>query len=170
VHVPSELLAHEAWEDVPSWRGRPLADYIFYELHVGTFTREGTLDSAIPCLDRLVKLGVTAIELMPVAEFPGERNWGYDGVYPFAVEHSYGGVKALHRFVRACHQRSLAVVLDVVYNHLGPEGNYFREFGSYFTDRYHTPWGDAINFDGPDSDHVRRFSLRTRFTGSSSAV
>ena len=104
-------------------------------------------------------LGVTAVELMPVAQFPGARNWGYDGVYPFAVQASYGGAGGLQRFVDACHARGLAVVLDVVYNHLGPEGNYLRDFGPYFTDQYRTPWGEALNFDGPGSDRVREFFL-----------
>ena len=110
-------------------------------------------------LPRLRRLGITAIELMPIAEFPGDRNWGYDGVYPFAVEHSYGGIDALQRLVDASHGVGLAVVLDVVYNHLGPEGNYLGDFGPYFTSRYRTLWGDALNFDGPDSDPVRRFFL-----------
>lgn len=159
VHGPSELLNLPPWEDTPRWQGVPLDDYIVYELHVGTFTPEGTLDAAVGSLDRLHSLGVTAMELMPVAEFPGGRNWGYDGVYPFAVEHDYGGAPALRRFVRACHDRGMAVVLDVVYNHLGPEGNYLRDFGPYFTTRHSTPWGEAVNFDGPQSDEVRRFFL-----------
>ncbi|HEX7344605.1 MAG TPA: malto-oligosyltrehalose trehalohydrolase, partial [bacterium] len=112
-----------------------------------------------PHLDELKDLGITAIEIMPVAQFPGDRNWGYDGVYPFAVQNSYGGPEGLKRLVNACHQRGLAVILDVVYNHLGPEGNYLQDFGPYFTDRYRTPWGSAINFDGPDSDEVRRFFI-----------
>jgi maltooligosyltrehalose trehalohydrolase len=158
VHGPAEI-CEPAVVRTPKWTGIPLEEYIIYELHVGTFTSEGTLDAVIPHLTRLKGLGITALELMPIAEFPGSRNWGYDGVYPFAVEQSYGGVAALHRLVRACHHIGLAVVLDVVYNHLGPEGNYLREFGPYFTDRYRTPWGDALNFDGPDSDHVRRLFI-----------
>jgi maltooligosyltrehalose trehalohydrolase len=126
---------------------------------VGTFTAQGTFDAIIPHLDELKDLGITAIEIMPVAQFPGDRNWGYDGVYPFAVQNSYGGPEGLKRLIDACHRRGLAVTLDVVYNHLGPEGNYLTSFGSYFTDRYHTPWGSAINFDGPDSDEVRRFFI-----------
>jgi maltooligosyltrehalose trehalohydrolase len=126
---------------------------------VGTFTAQATFDAIVPHLDELKDLGITAIELMPVAQFPGERNWGYDGVYPFAVQNSYGGPEGLKRLVNACHQRGLAVTLDVVYNHLGPEGNYLTSFGPYFTDRYQTPWGAAINFDGPDSDEVRRFFI-----------
>jgi len=137
----------------------PLEEYIIYELHVGTFTKEGTFDAVIPHLDELKALGITAVELMPVAQFPGNRNWGYDGVYPFAVQGSYGGPLGLRRLVSACHQRGLAVVLDVVYNHLGPEGNYIADFGPYFTERYQTPWGAALNFDGPHSDEVRRFFI-----------
>jgi maltooligosyltrehalose trehalohydrolase len=159
VHGPSEVvdLAY-SWHD-SGWRGLPLGELVIYEIHVGTFTPEGTFDSAIGQLDRLRDLGVTAIEIMPVAQFPGTRNWGYDGVCPFAVQNSYGGPWALQRFVDACHQRGLAVLLDVVYNHLGPEGNYLREFGPYFTDRYRNPWGEAINFDGHGSDEVRRFFI-----------
>ena len=159
VHGPSEVIDRRfSWSEAERrWRGIPLAHYVILELHVGTFTPEGTFDAAISQLDRLVDLGITAVELMPVAQFPGERNWGYDGVYPFAPQSSYGGVEGLKRFVQACHERGLAVILDVVYNHLGPEGNYLRDFGSYFTNRYHTPWGDAINFDGPDSDTVREY-------------
>ncbi len=133
--------------------------YVIYELHVGTFTPEGTFDAIIPHLDSLRDLGVTAIELMPIAQFPGSRNWGYDGVGLFAPQNSYGGPAGLKRLVDACHQRGLAVVLDVVYNHLGPEGNYLWDYGPYFTDRHHTPWGPAVNFDCPDSDEVRRFFL-----------
>ena len=158
VHGPSQVIG-DILADGGSWRGLAIEDYIFYELHVGTFTPEGTLESAIAELDGLADLGVTAVELMPVAQFPGERDWGYDGVLPFAVQNSYGGPPALRRFVQECHARSLAVVLDVVYNHFGPEGNYMREFGHYFSRRYETPWGEAINFDGPDSDEVRRFFI-----------
>jgi maltooligosyltrehalose trehalohydrolase len=144
------------WQD-QGWFGLPLQQYVIYELHVGTFTPEGTFEAILASLDYLKDVGVTAVEIMPVAQFPGERNWGYDGVYPFAVQDSYGGPTGLKRLVNACHLNGLAVVLDVVYNHLGPEGNYMREFAPYFTDWYRTPWGSAINFDGPDSDHVRRF-------------
>ncbi len=159
VHGPSEIVdSRFEWHDA-SWRGVPLCDYIFYELHVGTFTPEGTLDAAIAHFDYLVELGVTAIELMPVGQFPGARNWGYDGAYPFAVQNSYGGPQGLKRFVDAAHARGLAVVLDVIYNHIGPEGNYLGQFGPYFTDRYHTPWGLAVNFDGDHSDAVRRFVI-----------
>ncbi len=160
VHGPSMVVDLDAFSRRDGgWRGIPLSSYILYELHVGTYTAEGTFDAVIPRLDDLVELGITAIELMPVAQFPGERNWGYDGVYPFAVQESYGGPEGLARLVDACHLRELAVVLDVVYNHLGPEGNYLREFGPYFSDRYRTPWGSALNFDGPRSDEVRRYFL-----------
>jgi len=135
----------------------PLDDYILYELHVGTYTPEGTFEAVIPHLDGLARLGVTAVELMPVAQFPGARNWGYDGVDLFAVQNSYGGPEGLRRLVDACHAKGLAVVLDVVYNHLGPEGNYLGDFAPYFDDRYRTPWGPALNFEGPFSDDVRRF-------------
>lgn len=157
VHGPAAVIDPEfPWRDA-AWHGIPLRDYILYELHVGTFTPEGTFDAVIPRLDALVQLGITVVELMPVAQFPGGRNWGYDGVYPFAVQSSYGGPDGLRRLVDACHERGLAVALDVVYNHLGPEGNYFADFGHYFTDRYRTPWGQAINFDDQHSDHVRRY-------------
>lgn len=158
VHQPSAVVDTDAfsWTD-DGWHGLPLRDYVIYELHVGTFSEAGTFDGVIPYLDGLRDLGVTAIEIMPVAQFPGERNWGYDGVHPFAAQNTYGGPAGLHRLVDACHQRGLAVALDVVYNHLGPEGSYVGDFGPYFTDRYHTLWGAALNFDGPHSDEVRRF-------------
>jgi maltooligosyltrehalose trehalohydrolase len=161
VHGPSAVIDPDAfpWSD-HSWSGIPLQRLIIYELHVGTFTREGTFQAIIPLLDYLQNdLGVTAIELMPVAQFPGTRNWGYDGVSPFAVQSSYGGPEGLKAFVNACHEKGIAVVLDVVYNHLGPEGNYLGDFGPYFTDRYRTPWGCAINYDGPDSDEVRAYFI-----------
>lgn len=159
VHAPSAVVDPGSfrWTDV-GWPGLPLKDLIIYELHVGTFTREGTFDAIIPHLPYLKEtVGITAIELMPVAQFPGGRNWGYDGVYPFAPQSTYGGPDGLKRLVDACHAIGIAVVLDVVYNHLGPEGNYLGEFGPYFTDRYRTPWGSAVNYDGPDSDHVRHY-------------
>lgn len=146
------------WEDC-NWSGHLLQEYIIYELHVGAFTEEGTFEAIIPYLAELKDLGITAIELMPVAQFPGSRNWGYDGVYPYAVQNSYGGPRGLQYLVNACHKNDLAVILDVVYNHLGPEGNYLRDYGHYFTNRYSTPWGEAINFDGPYSDEVRRFFI-----------
>ena len=159
VHGPSMVVDRSfAWTDA-DWRGLPLPAFIFYELHVGTFTPEGTFDAVIPHLDRLRDLGVTAIEIMPVAQFPGTRNWGYDGVALYAVQNSYGGPEGLKRLVDACHARGLAVVLDVVYNHLGPEGNYLSEFGPYFTARYKTPWGLALNYDGPECDPVRAFFI-----------
>jgi maltooligosyltrehalose trehalohydrolase len=155
---PSRTVDHNAypWSD-GDWRGADLATAVIYELHVGTFTPEGTFDSAIGKLDHLVELGVTAIELLPVAEFSGSHGWGYDGVDLYAPHRAYGGPEGLKRLVDAAHERGLAVVMDVVYNHLGPSGNYLREFGPYFTDRYATPWGDAINLDGPGSDEARRF-------------
>ena len=164
VHDASEVVDPSfQWHD-RNWKGIPLEDYLIYELHAGTFTPEGTFDAAAQRLDELKALGITAVELMPVGQFPGNRNWGYDGVYPFAVQASYGGPMGLKRFVDACHQRGLAVALDVIYNHLGPEGNYLAEFAPYFTDRYHTPWGSAINFDGPSSDEVRRYFIENALT------
>ena len=158
VHGPSEVIDHNAyqWNDV-QWKGLPFKDLIIYEIHIGTFSKEGTFQSAIPLLDDLVATGINAIEIMPVAQFPGSRNWGYDGVYPYAVQNSYGGPNGLKALVDACHQKGIAVILDVVYNHMGPDGNYFSQFGPYFTDRYHCPWGDAINFDGAWSDGVRDY-------------
>jgi maltooligosyltrehalose trehalohydrolase len=159
VHGPSQVVDPAfAWEDQGRF-GLPLQDFIVYELHVGTFTPAGTFDAVIPHLADLKELGVTAVEIMPVAQFPGSRNWGYDGVFPFAVQQSYGGPQGLKRLVNACHREGLAVVLDVVYNHLGPEGNYLRDFGPYFTKRCQTPWGEALNFDGPHSEEVRRFFI-----------
>ncbi len=159
VHGPSQVVDRSfTWND-DHWFGLPLHKYLIYELHVGAYTAEGTFDAIIPHLAELSDLGITAIELMPVAQFPGERNWGYDGAYPFAVQNSYGGPAGLKRLVDACHQQGLAVILDVVYNHLGPEGNYLADFAPYFTARYKTPWGLALNLDGAGSDHVRRFFL-----------
>ncbi|MGH9688383.1 MAG: malto-oligosyltrehalose trehalohydrolase, partial [Candidatus Acidiferrales bacterium] len=159
VHGPSEVVDSRFQWDDQSWLGIEVRDYVFYELHVGTFTPEGSFDAIIPRLTELKNLGVTAIELMPVAQFPGSRNWGYDGVFPFAAQSSYGGPYALKRLVNACHRTGLAAVLDVVYNHLGPEGNYLARFGPYFTDFYHTPWGEAVNFDRAQSNHVRRYFI-----------
>jgi len=158
VHAPSRIVAADGfgWTDA-RWRGVPRADLVLYELHVGTFSPEGTFDGVAARLPHLRDLGVTAVELMPVAAFPGDRNWGYDGVYLYAPHTAYGGPDGLKRLVDACHAHGLALILDVVYNHLGPEGNYLGDYGPYFTDRYRTPWGDALNFDGPDSDQVRRF-------------
>jgi maltooligosyltrehalose trehalohydrolase len=148
---------HE-WAD-GAWAGVELLGGVLYELHLGTFTPEGTLDAAIGRLDHLAGLGVAAVEPLPVAEAMGERGWGYDGVDLWAVHHAFGGHAALRRFVDAAHQAGLGVLLDVVYNHLGPEGAYLGSFGPYFTDRHETPWGPALNLDGPGSTEVRRFVL-----------
>lgn len=159
VHGPSRIVnTIREWDD-DGWQGLALRDYVIYELHTGTFTAEGTFDAVIPRLAELRRLGITAVELMPIAQFPGSRNWGYDGVYPYAAQASYGGPDGFARLVNAAHAEGLAVILDVVYNHLGPEGNYLNNFGEYFTNRYKTPWGDALNFDGPGSDEVRRYFI-----------
>ena len=160
VHAPSQVVDPSLfqWED-QDWKGVEFRDFIIYEIHVGTFTKDGTFESVVPSLPYLRELGVTALELMPVAQFPGTRNWGYDGTYPYAPQHSYGGPQGLKALINACHKEGLSVILDVVYNHLGPEGNYLANFGPYFTNRYRTPWGDAINFDGPLSDEVRHFFI-----------
>jgi maltooligosyltrehalose trehalohydrolase len=154
-HGPSRLV--DLGPPPPPFTPPALRELVFYELHCGTFTPEGTFDAAIGKLDHLARLGVTAVEVMPVAAFPGTRGWGYDGVDLYAVHAAYGGPAALRRFVDACHAAGLAVFLDVVYNHLGPDGNYLDDFGPYFTDRYTTPWGRAVNLDGPGSDFVRGF-------------
>ena len=156
--APSALVDHSRfeWHD-DSWKGAHLPSAVVYELHVGTFSAPGTFDGAIEHLDDLVALGVDALELLPVAEASGSRGWGYDGVLLYAPHHAYGGPDGLKRLVDACHARGLAVIADVVYNHLGPAGNYLPDYGPYFTDRYRTPWGSAVNFDGPGSDEVRRF-------------
>ncbi|TDB63727.1 malto-oligosyltrehalose trehalohydrolase [Arundinibacter roseus] len=160
VHGASEALRLTDFEwDDQAWTNPKLDDYIFYEIHTGTFTNEGTFEALEQKLDYLHELGITAIELMPLAQFPGTRNWGYDGVFPYAVQHSYGGAHGLQRLVNACHQRQIAVVLDVVYNHLGPEGNYLGQFGPYINPKYYTPWGGAINFDDAWSDGVRQFVI-----------
>ena len=158
VHGLSRVYDHGlfAWID-EVWQAPSLSGSIHYELHIGAFTAGGTFDSAIERLGDLTALGITHIELMPVAAFSGKRGWGYDGVDLFAVTEDYGGPDAFKRFINACHTRGLAVVLDVVYNHFGPVGNYTGRFGPYTTDRHTTPWGDAINFEGPGSDEVRRF-------------
>ncbi|WP_418607611.1 malto-oligosyltrehalose trehalohydrolase [Georgenia sp. SUBG003] len=158
VHGPSRTFdagAHQ-WSD-GAWAGRSVLGAVVYELHIGTFTPEGTLDAAVGRLDHLVALGVDMVELMPVAAFPGTRGWGYDGVALYAVHDPYGGPAALQRFVDAAHARGVAVCLDVVYNHLGPSGNYLGAFGPYFTERHHTPWGAAVNLDGDDAAEVRTF-------------
>jgi maltooligosyltrehalose trehalohydrolase len=155
---PSRLVDDDVftWTDA-GWRGMPLVGAVLYELHVGTFSASGTFDGAIEHLDHLVRLGVDMIEVMPVVEFSGRRGWGYDGVDLFAPHHGYGGPDGLKRLIDACHARRLGVVMDVVYNHLGPAGNYLAEFGPYFSDRHRTDWGEAVNFDGPGSAEVRRF-------------
>jgi maltooligosyltrehalose trehalohydrolase len=160
IYGPSEVVDHGAfiWTDA-GWRPLPLEDLVIYELHVGTFTPEGTFEAIIPRLRELKDLGITAIELMPVAQFSGERNWGYDGVFPFAVQNSYGGPEGLKTLVDATHREGLSILLDVVYNHMGPEGNNLRDFGPYFTAKYHTPWGDAINYDEAYSSGVRDFFI-----------
>jgi maltooligosyltrehalose trehalohydrolase len=160
VHGPSRIVDPNSfrWSD-QGWAGIPLKDFIIYELHTGTFTPEGTFESAIPHLPYLCDLGITAIEIMPVAEFPGNRNWGYDGASLYPPQYSYGGPAGLKKLVDACQHYGLAVVMDVVYNHLGPEGNYLPEFAPCFTDAHLTPWGKAINFDGPESDGIRRWII-----------
>ena len=158
VHGPSRILDHSAfgWTDA-DWQAPPLESAVIYELHIGTFTPEGTFDAAQEKLDALCNLVVTHVELMPVASFPGVQGWGYDGVALFAPHEPYGGPEALKRFVDTCHARGLAVLLDVVYNHLGPDGNYLGKFGPYFTSAHHTPWGDAVNLEDAGSHEVRRF-------------
>ena len=160
VHAASAAYDHAAfdWTDT-GWRGLHLPSAILYELHIGTFTPEGTLDAAIGKLDHLVDLGVTGIELLPMNGFNGVHGWGYDGVALFAVHEAYGGPDALKRFADAAHARNLGVVIDAVYNHLGPSGNYLPEFGPYFTDKHMTPWGPAVNLDAPGSTEVRRFVI-----------
>jgi maltooligosyl trehalose hydrolase (EC 3.2.1.141) len=159
VHGPSEVIDPSfGWNDA-EWRNISLEDYIIYEMHTGVFSADGTFDAVIPHMGYLKDLGINALELMPVAQFPGERNWGYDGVYPFAPQNSYGGPTGLKRLVNACHNHNIAAILDVVYNHTGPEGTHLHEFGPYLSERYRTPWGSAFNFDGEYSDEVRRFFI-----------
>ena len=160
VHGPSTAVDINYYQfNDNDWKGLALKNYIIYELHIGTFSEAGNFEGLIQHLDHLKELGITAIEIMPVASFPGNRNWGYDGVFPFAVQESYGGPLKLKELVDSCHQRGIAVILDVVYNHLGPEGNYLADFGPYFTDKYQTPWGSAINFDDAYCDGVRNFFI-----------
>src|SRR3954471_14966752 len=158
VHGRSRHLDHSnfRWTD-RLWQPKPLASAVIYEMHIGTFTSEGTFVGAVDKLDNLVDLGITHIEIMPVASFLGEYGWGYDGVDLFAPHEAYGGPNGLKALVDACHRRGLAVVLDVVYNHLGPDGNYLPKYGPYLTDKYRTPWGQAVNVDDAESDEVRRF-------------
>ena len=160
IHGPSRVVDHSAfaWSD-SAWRGTSLPGCVLYECHIGTFSAEGTFDGAIEHLGHLVDLGVDAIELLPVAEFSGQRGWGYDGVDLFAPHHAYGGPDGLKRLIDAAHGHGLGVLMDVVYNHLGPAGNYLPEFAPYFSARHQTNWGDAVNFDGPGSDEVRRFVI-----------
>ncbi|MEX1183012.1 MAG: malto-oligosyltrehalose trehalohydrolase [Gemmatimonadota bacterium] len=161
VHGPSSVVpASFAWR-TDAWAAPAMRDLVLYELHVGTFTPQGTFDAVIPRLPALRELGVNAIELMPIAQFPGSRNWGYDGVFAFAAHASYGGPEALKRLVDAAHGLDLCVVLDVVYNHLGPEGNYLPLYAPYFTKTCHTPWGEAVNFDAAGCDHVRRYFIES---------
>jgi maltooligosyltrehalose trehalohydrolase len=158
VHGPSRLVDHDAfeWTDA-GWKGVDFTTAVLYEVHIGTFTPVGTFDAAIDRLGYLVDLGVGAVEVMPVAQFSGTRGWGYDGVDLYAPHIAYGGPEGMKRFVDACHRHGLGVVLDVVYNHLGPEGAYVARFGPYFTSDHVTDWGDALNVDGPHSDGVRQF-------------
>ena len=160
VHGPSAVVRPEEfiWSD-GDWKGVRREDLVFYELHVGTFTNEGTFDAIIPRLPQLKDLGITAVEIMPVAQFPNDRNWGYDGVLPYAAQNTYGSAHGLARLVDACHTAGLAIFLDVVYNHMGPEGNYTGEFGPYLTDHYKTPWGMGVNYDVAGCDAVRDYVI-----------
>lgn len=160
VHGPTEVVDPNQfqWTD-KNWHGRRLEDYVIYELHIGTFTPQGTFDAATEKLSYLKKLGISVVEIMPVAAFPGTRNWGYDGVSPYAVQAGYGGPEGLRRLVDAAHSIGLGVMLDVVYNHLGNEGNYLGLFGPYFTDRHKTPWGDPVNYDQHGCEEVRRYVI-----------
>ncbi len=160
VHGPSEVVDHSKmnWTDA-GWSGIPLEEMIIYELHVGTFTEQGTFEAIIPRLGELREFGINAIEIMPVAQFPGNRNWGYDGAYTYAVQNSYGSPEGLKKLVDACHQQGISIILDVVYNHFGPEGNYTSQFGPYCTETYKTPWGRAMNFDDIYSDGVRNYFI-----------
>jgi malto-oligosyltrehalose trehalohydrolase len=158
VHGWNRAVDHDRfdWQSA-DWKGIAKRDMIVYELHIGTFTEQGTFRTAIERIDELVELGITAIEILPVAQCPGRWNWGYDGVGIFAAQNTYGSPDDLKTFIDACHSKGLAVILDVVFNHLGPEGNYLSEFAPFFTKKRKTPWGDALNFDGQDSQHVREF-------------
>ncbi|MBD1859900.1 MULTISPECIES: malto-oligosyltrehalose trehalohydrolase [Leptolyngbya] len=159
VHGASAVVDHRfEWQD-SQWQGIKLEDFVIYELHVGAFTPEGTFEAIIPRLQTLKELGVSAIEIMPISQFPGDRNWGYDGTYPYAIQNSYGDANSLKKLVNACHQHGISVVLDVVYNHFGPEGAYINQFGDYFTETYKTPWGSALNFDNAYSHCVRSYFL-----------
>jgi maltooligosyltrehalose trehalohydrolase len=160
VHGPSRVIDPDAfkWND-SAWKGLALEAYVIYEFHIGTFTPKGTFESTIEKLTHLRETGITAIEIMPVAQFPGARNWGYDGAFPYAVQSTYGGPEGLKRLVDAAHRAGLAVTMDVVYNHLGPEGNYLPDFMPCFSHRYRSPWGEALNYDGPYSYGIRRYVI-----------
>jgi maltooligosyltrehalose trehalohydrolase len=161
VHKPSAVVDHGAYRwHIDPWSSPPMEEFVIYELHVGTFTSEGTFAAVIPRLKELKNLGITAVEIMPVSQFPGRRGWGYDGVHPFAPQNSYGGPEGLKALVDACHRHEMAAILDVVYNHMGPEGNYLHDFGPYFTAKYRTPWGDAVNMDDEWSDEVRHYFIQ----------
>ncbi|MBZ4684061.1 MAG: maltooligosyltrehalose trehalohydrolase [Fusobacteriaceae bacterium] len=159
VHKYSQIINVNNENKPQNFKGIDLRDAIIYEMHIGTFTKEGTFDAAIKKIPYLKELGINVIEVMPLFSFPGDRNWGYDGVYPYAVDESYGGVKEFIRFINECNKNGIAVILDVVYNHFGPEGNYLGVYGQYFTKRYSTPWGSAISFDGRNSEHVKKYFL-----------
>ena len=160
VHGPSQVIDHTEfkWTD-NEWKGISIDEAVFYEIHTGTFTTEGTFEAAISRIDDLKDLGISAIEIMPVSQFPDGRNWGYDGTYVYAPDKFYGSPDSLKKLINACHEKNIAVVLDLVYNHFGPEGNYANEFGPYFTHKYKTPWGMSVNFDGEYSDEVRNFFI-----------
>jgi len=171
VHGASELVSHTSFfrDDLsreaiarvdPSWKGIPLSDMIIYELHTGAFSPTHDFEGVLQKMDHLVELGINTIELMPLGQFPGDRNWGYDGVFPFAIQNSYGGIPGFRRLVNAAHEKGIAVLVDVIYNHVGPEGNYLEEYGPYFTDKYKTPWGKALNFDDAGSDAIRNYFLQ----------
>ena len=161
VHGPSQVYdtSDFKWSD-HNWINPELNEYIMYELHPGTFSDEENFQGICNKLDYLVDLGINAVEITPVGQFPGKRNWGYDGTYPFAVQNSYGGPKELQKLVNECHNKGIAVILDVIYNHLGPEGNYLGEFAPYFTQTYSTPWGPAINFDDEYSFGTRNYFIQ----------
>lgn len=160
VNGPSQIVEHQTFGwTATEYQPIALEEYIIYEMHIGTFTPEGTLSAAADRLAKLKETGITAVEVMPMAQFPGRRNWGYDGTFPYAVQNSYGGPDAFKQFINTAHRLGLAVILDVVYNHLGPEGNFLRDFGPYFTDHHRTPWGEAVNFDQAHSDYVRNFFI-----------
>jgi maltooligosyltrehalose trehalohydrolase len=160
VHGPSEVVDSSfSWTD-ETWEGIPLSNMIIYEIHTGCFSSSHDFEGIVKKLDYLVELGINTLELMPLAQFPGDRNWGYDGVFPFAIQNSYGGINGFQRLVDAAHAKGIAVLVDVVYNHFGPEGNYLSQFGPYLTDKHHTPWGKAVNFDDAWSDGVRNYFLQ----------